>query len=241
MKLEFNYKKYAKNAILIEISNTSDENSLENLLLYKKSIELFYNKAIVEVVSSYNSLLVYYESTIEDFYSEFQVLKSLVPEGASDLGFKKRLWQVPVYYATAVAPDLVSFATAKSMTIDRVIALHTTPIYTACFFGFLPGFLYLAGLDAQLDMPRKNTPELALEKGAVAIGGNQTGVYPSKSPGGWHVIGSTPLQFFDRDSEKPCFVSPGDKIQFISISEKEYNDISILVDSKIYHPKSILL
>ena len=94
MKLNFTYKKYATNAILIENSNSFDEDVLENLLYYKKTIELFYDKAIVEVISSYSSLLVFYEYAIEDFYSEFQALKSLVPQGVSDRARFRKVPQV---------------------------------------------------------------------------------------------------------------------------------------------------
>lgn len=237
----FNYKRYGERAILIEGPAKIDEILLESLLFYKKSIENFYDKLIVEVILSYNSLLIYYNYTIEDVYSEVLTLKSLFSDLPSFLTTKKRLWKVPVCYSTALVPELEKFATNKSMDIDEVIALHTTPMYTVYFIGFLPGFLYLGGLDEKLTTPRKRVPSLKLEKGSVAIGGSQTGVYPVDSPGGWHVIGRTPIDFFDVNREEPCFASPTDRIQFMSITEKEYNDISLLISNGVYTLKSEMI
>lgn len=239
--IEFQYIRYGENAILIQGPSKVDEILLETLLFYKKSIEKFYDKLIVEVISSYNSLLIYYVSTIEDIYDEILTLKTLFLDNYENQAPKKRLWKVPVCYSNLLAPELSSFAVNKSMDIDAVIELHTAPLYTVYFIGFLPGFLYLGGLDEKLITPRKPTPSLKLEKGAVAVGGNQTGVYPCNSPGGWHVIGRTPLSFFDVNLEKCCFASPGDKIQFVSIGVKEYNDISLSLNSGFIMPESDIL
>ncbi|WP_299248508.1 5-oxoprolinase subunit PxpB [uncultured Aquimarina sp.] len=241
LETKFQYKHFGEDAILIQGPPIIDEILLESLLFYKKSIEKFYDKLIVEVILSYNSLLIYYTSTIENVYDEILTLKSLFFDDFDRQTLKRRLWKIPVCYSESLAPELSSFAINKSMDIDEIVSLHTTPLYTVYFIGFLPGFLYLGGLDNKLVTPRKSTPSLKLEKGSVAIGGNQTGVYPSDSPGGWHVIGKTPIDFFDINLEKPCFASPGDKIQFISIEEYEYNDISELVKKGCFMLESDVL
>ncbi|KAA1242645.1 5-oxoprolinase subunit PxpB [Aquimarina sp. RZ0] len=240
-KFEFQYEQYTENAILIKGSSEIDEILLDSLLFYKNEIENYYNKVIVEVISSYNWLLVCYVDVIEDFYSEVLMLKSLYSDDFLKKSSKKRLWKIPVCYSSQLAPELESFAGKKSMTIKELITLHTAPLYTVFFIGFLPGFLYLGGLDKKLVTSRKASPSAKLEKGSVAIGGNQTGIYPCDSPGGWHVIGKTPLDFFNPNISNPCFVTPGDKIQFISIKENEYNDISFLISSGIFTVESIFL
>lgn len=230
MKFELQYRQYNEKSILIEWPSKISEETLKNQLCYKKSIEKYFSKLIVEVILSYNSMLIYYVSTIEDVYSEVLVLKSLY-DGSSSLGVsKKRLWKVPVCYSASLAPDLESFAEAKSLNVDQVIQLHTGNVYTVFFLGFLPGFCYLGGLDEKLFLDRKKSPSLTVEKGAVAIGGSQTGIYPQDSPGGWHVIGKSPLNFFDVKKENPVFVRCGDCIQFVSIEENVYNDISAKVE-----------
>ena len=92
--------------------------------------------------------------------------------------------------------DLDEIAQKKKLSIDEIIELHTTPKYQVFSIGFLPGFLYLGGLDKRLHFDRKSVPRLAVKKGAVGIGGMQTGIYPKTSPGGWHIIGNSPVIFF---------------------------------------------
>ncbi|MEW7290583.1 5-oxoprolinase subunit PxpB [Aquimarina sp. 2304DJ70-9] len=225
MKFELQYKRYSESAILIEWPPEISEEVLNDLLSYKNFLEKSTNELIVEVISAYSSLLVCYKYTIENVYSEISILKSHYSTNFECTNAKKRLWEIPVCYSTALAPDLKSFSSKKSLTIDEVISLHSTPIYTIYFIGFLPGFLYLGGLPKKLHLSRKATPSLTVKKGAVAIGGNQTGIYPSDSPGGWHVIGICPLDFFDPTLKKPCFFEPGDLIKFKPIDNLEYNAI----------------
>lgn len=241
MKYKLQYKRYSERAILIEWPPEIDENILHDLLFFKKSILSFSDKLIVEVISAYNSLLIYYVSTIEDFYSDVLALKSLYSKDFGEGRPESKLWKIPVCYATSLAQDLETFAERKSLTVEEIIGLHTTPLYTAYGIGFLPGFLYLGGLDDQLHNARKMTPSLHVKKGAVAIGGNQTGIYPVDSPGGWHVIGMCPLDFFNPETEDCCFILPGDKIQFISIEENKYNEIGAMVLDDNYVPESVCL
>ncbi len=241
MKFELQYKRYSENSILIQWPAKIDQNILQNLLFYKKSIENYYNKVIVEIISSYHSMLICYVCTIEDFYSEVSALKSLYNSHQEVEIIKKRLWEIPVCYSTTRAPDLIDFSKKKSLSIEQVISLHTTPLYTVFFLGFLPGFFYLGGLDKKLHLPRKRTPVREVKKGSVAIGGNQTGVYPIHSPGGWHVIGQSPIDFFNPNLDTPCFVSAGDKIKFMSIEDSEYNDINNRIKNNDFELKPIFL
>lgn len=139
-------------------------------------------------------------------------------------------WQVPVCYSPATGRDLVSLAESKKMSVANLISLHASVEYRIHFFGFLPGFMYLNGLPEDLHTPRKKVPDLAVPAGSVAIGGSQTGIYPSESPGGWHLIGICPIALFDPNSIPPVWAKPGEKLNFSPISEREF-------DSLIRHPK----
>lgn len=240
MKFTLRYRQYAEKAILIEWPTKVDDELLEDLLSYKKYIEKELDEVIVEVISSYNSLLVCYLSTIEDIYSKVFELKSLYNSDFKAYKSKNRLWKIPVCYSITLAPDLDSFAQEKSLFIQEVIDLHTSPVYRVYFVGFLPGFLYLGGLDNRLHLPRKTSPSLRVKKGAVAIGGSQTGIYPTDSPGGWHVIGSCPLSFFDVHTAPPCSFESGDYIRFISITERKYNEISQQVLNNVFELKPLI-
>jgi len=112
--------------------------------------------------------------------------------------------------------------------------MHSNNIYTVFFMGFLPGFMYLGGLDERLFFNRKPNPRLHIAKGSVAIGGKQTGVYPSKSAGGWNIIGRTPISFFNIKDEIPCFTKAGDKIKFVPISLDEYHRIEKRIVKNTY-------
>ena len=144
------------------------------------------------------------------------------------------LWKIPVCYDAVFGIDLKTISEEKNLPIEAIVKHHSQTIYTVYFIGFLPGFLYLGGLNETLYMPRKSTPRLKIEKGAVAIGGSQTGVYPSDSPGGWNIIGNSPIEFFNPKLKTPCFAKAGDHIIFQPISLSAYKNIKILVEAGVY-------
>ena len=150
----------------------------------------------------------------------------------------KRCWEIPVCYDKTFGIDLDEIAQKKRLTIQEIIQLHTSQKYEVFSIGFLPGFLYLGGLDKRLHFDRKSVPRLAVKKGAVGIGGMQTGIYPKTSPGGWQIIGNSPVKFFDVTSEKPCFAKAGDFIKFVPISLEEHQQISEAILKGNYNLKS---
>ncbi|MDE3248004.1 MAG: 5-oxoprolinase subunit PxpB [Bacteroidota bacterium] len=128
--------------------------------------------------------------------------------------------RIPVCYAAEFAPDLPLLSAEKSLTMQEIIDLHTAPVYRVYTIGFLPGFCYLASLHDKLVTARKQAP-VPVAAGSVGIAGAQTGIYPMNSPGGWNIIGRTPIQLFNASSEGLVKLKPGDRVQFYSISKKE--------------------
>lgn len=241
MKYNLSYKPFGAHAILIEWPNKIDEIILEDILIYKNKIEQLYIKPKVELISAYNSLTIIYNFTIENINDKILELKSIYNSHHTFTPSQKRLWEIPVCYDGIFAPDLEDFSKQKSRSESEIIELHSNQIYTVFFIGFLPGFLYLGGLDKSLHLDRKSTPNLHIKKGAVGIGGKQTGIYPQNSPGGWHIIGNSPIDFFDVKSENPCFAKPGDKLKFYPISKLEYEDILSMVTSGSFQLKSTVI
>ena len=228
------YKRFSEQAILIEWPSEINEMILSDVLIFKQKIENVLGHQINEVRSAYQSLLVIYETHISDLTEAVLELKKI---NDSDENFKPvplKLWKIPVCYDDDFGLDLDDMSQSKKMSKNDIIKLHTEAIYTVYFIGFLPGFLYLGGLDERLFTARKATPRMQIHKGAVAIGGNQTGVYPKESPGGWNIIGNSPIDFFNSKSERPCFAQAGDRIQFYPVSMRAYREIQILVDAKVY-------
>jgi inhibitor of KinA len=131
--------------------------------------------------------------------------------------------RIPVCYDALFAPDLGLLAASKGMTSEEVVQLHQSRPYRVYMLGFLPGFAYLGQVADKLAMPRKQQP-VEVAAGSIGIAGNQTGIYPMVSPGGWHIIGRTPVTLFDSDKENPTLLKPGDTVQFFSISLDEFEN-----------------
>jgi len=133
--------------------------------------------------------------------------------------------EIPVCYGGEFGPDLNDVAEMHGMTAAQVIELHSSPIYVVYFLGFAPGFAYLGGLPAALASSRLETPRAKVPQGSVGIGGNQTAVYPFSTPGGWRLIGRTPLEMFRRNAEPMSLLQIGDQVRFRTISEKEFAEL----------------
>ncbi|MDO6758859.1 5-oxoprolinase subunit PxpB [Tamlana sp. 2_MG-2023] len=237
MSFKLSYKSFGEQAILVEWPKQILETILEDVLGFKEKINVSDVENIQEVRSAYQSLLIVFNDTIS-FETEVVVLKSIYNSEEIVSEIKSNIWRVPVCYDDVFGLDLNDLSETKNLSKSEIVKRHTQVLYTVYFIGFLPGFLYLGGLDETLSTPRKAMPRMVIEKGAVAIGGNQTGIYPSQSPGGWNIIGQTPVDFFNPNLKPPCFAKSGDRIQFYGVSLKEYNDIKILVDAEVYQIES---
>ena len=152
-------------------------------------------------------------------------MKEVFQQNNNTKNIDSRVFEIPVCYDLDFGIDLELISKEKSLEISEIISLHTKPEYRVYFMGFLPGFLYLGGLDKKLQISRKSQPRMKIEKGAVGIGENQTGIYPKVSPGGWQIIGNCPVNFFDKNSEIPTQISAGDYIKFKIVDRAEYDRI----------------
>lgn len=133
--------------------------------------------------------------------------------------------EIPVCYGADLGEDLEAVAQAHGLTAGEVIALHSAPWYRVQMLGFAPGFAYLAGLDARISTPRRSTPRTHVPAGSVGIGGELTAVYPLDLPGGWNLIGRSPLRFFDPSAERPSLLTVGDRVRFVPITTQEFKRI----------------
>ncbi|AWW00490.1 5-oxoprolinase subunit PxpB [Arcticibacterium luteifluviistationis] len=174
----------------------------------------------VEVVPAYASLTVFYKileikpliksGTISEYVEDY--LKSIPFEELTQLEREPKIVEIPVKYN---GEDLISLCEAKEIDRRELIKLHTAPDYRVYMMGFLPGFAYLGGLDKKLSMPRRAKPRIRVPKGSVGIAGNQTGIYPVSSPGGWQLIGQTDAVLFDPKMKKMTLLNNGDTVRFV--------------------------
>ena len=170
---------------------------------------------VIEWVPAYTTIAVFYEPWVR-CYAEMCALLRERLEGAKDSALPPtRLIQIPVRYGGADGPDLEDVAAYHGLTPADVIAVHASPTYLVHMLGFSPGFPYLGGLPGVLATPRLDTPRAAVPAGSVGIGGAQTGVYPSVTPGGWRIIGRTSLTLYDPARECPALLRAGDLVRFI--------------------------
>ena len=225
-------------AILIDFEPEISEEILKKLLNIKKIIENELVEDKVEVINTYHSLLIVYVSTIENFYDKVSALKELITRANIGKKINSQIYHIPVCYETEFGLDLELISKTNNLKISDIIQLHTSPIYTVYFTGFLPGFLYLGGLDEKLQISRKSSPRMKVEKGAVGIGEKQTGIYPKTSPGGWQIIGNSPVTFFDKNRNPPCVISAGDKVKFYSITKTQYTQIAEEISTNNFQFKS---
>jgi inhibitor of KinA len=133
---------------------------------------------------------------------------------------------IPVCYGGPFGPDIDEVVQLHHLTTQEIINLHSAAIYTVYMIGFVPGFAYLGGMDNQLATPRKPTPRAAVPAGAVGIAGEQTGIYPLETPGGWQIIGQTPLRMFDAHHTQPALLKAGDRVKFEPITQQEFANYS---------------
>ena len=172
-------------------------------------------QGIVEIVPAYAALLVHYDPLLLSFTQMKAYLRTQISQMEESESRKPRQISVPVKYGGEKGPDLESVASYLGLRVEDVIRIHSEKIYTVYMMGFTPGYPYMGKLDDRLIMPRLETPRTRVPAGTVAIAGSQTGIYSIESPGGWQLIGWTPLKLFDLESESPFLFSPGDEVKFI--------------------------
>lgn len=224
---KINIKPFGEAAILIEWANKVDEAILTDIIQFKSYLQSCFHSSEVEMVSAYNSLTLIFQSPVLHFHKVKEKIQDWYQEKAtSEAKTISKTWEILVCYEEHFGIDLGSLTESLGLTKEEIIELHTGAIYTIYAIGFLPGFMYLGGLPKALEIPRKEVPRLKVMRGAVAIAGQQTGVYPQDSPGGWHIIGNSPILFFDVNSPHYCFVNAGDKIKFKSISLEKHQEIA---------------
>lgn len=187
------------------------------------------------MVPAYSSLTIFYDSLsarkkMPGFASASGAVTNYLEKAAENTGKavsqKPKLVKIPVCYDLEFAPDLENISKIKKLSIDEVISIHSSAIYRVFMLGFLPGFAYMGEVDKRLVMPRLETPRTKVEKGSIGIAGAQTGIYPLESPGGWQIIGRTPLDMFTPREVRLTLLESGDSVKFYPITKQEFKKIS---------------
>ena len=191
-------------------------------------------EGVVDVIPAFCSLLINYDPRVISYDEIRERMLALVKMDAKAGEQKKRVFEIPVCYGGEYGPDLANVAAHAGLTPQEVVNIHTAHDYLIDMLGFLPGFAYLGGLDERLHTPRLATPRTRIEPGSVGIGGAQTGIYPLASPGGWQIIGRTPLRPYDPDRTEPILYAAGEYLRFVPITADEYAAIEQQLAANTY-------
>lgn len=192
------------------------------------------NEAVVEVIPSYAAVCIVYNPA-KASYGEMEAFCKKILGGKGEAAAQKaQVFEIPVLYNEEYGPDLEFVASHNSLTTDEVIKIHTSKPYLIYMLGFAPGFCYLGGMDERIAAPRKQVPRQKIAAGSVGIAGSQTGMYPIVSPGGWQLIGLTPLKLYDPYRTPSVHYNSGDYIQYVSIDEAEFKRIKALEEKGEY-------
>lgn len=212
-------------SLCVEFGNAITEEINKQVRSFTVAAEAAAIEGVTELVPTYRSVTVHYRPEVIGYARLYEKLNTILGGlTAAEIPPAGEI-RVPVLYGGEHGPDLVNVAKLHDMTPEQVIELHTAPTYLNYMLGFLPGFCYLGGLDPRIHTPRLTTPRVKIPAGSVGIAGSQTGIYPLDSPGGWQLIGQTPLRLYDPKREKAILVDAGMNMKFYPIDEAEYERI----------------
>ncbi|MGQ0541916.1 MAG: 5-oxoprolinase subunit PxpB [Blastocatellia bacterium] len=214
-----------ESALTIEFGNAICVDLNEKSLAVANYFESHPFHGFIEAVPAYSSTTVFYDliavrRSYPDFPSAFAAVKSIAKTSVAQLndhsGAAGRAIEILFSIDDEYAPDLLESAKAAGFSPEEFIHIFTERTYRVYMLGFLPGFAYMGEVDERIAVPRKQTPRLIVPKGSVGIAGQQTGIYPLESPGGWQIIGRTKTELFMPECEQPCFFQPGDLVRFVA-------------------------
>lgn len=208
---------------MVRLFDAIDEGNLGWILSLARRCEALFGTALVDLVPSYTTLLIQYDPLAFTPDEARAVIRraadGLAPEnGPSEAPVKK----IPVWYDPTVGPDLPKLASRWSMGVDEVVELHAGTEYRVYALGFAPGFAFMGVVDPALETTRLSTPRQRVHAGSVAIAGRQTSAYPAVSPGGWNIIGRTPITLFDRQRDEMSFLQVGDRVRMVPVTKGEF-------------------
>ena len=231
---EVRYLVAGDSAVCVEFGNEISPEINKKIRAFKIAVEKSDIPGIVETVPTYRSLLVHYHPEVIGFKALTENFDKLMGSLSSIPIPPPTVIEIPVLYGGEMGPDIENVAEHNHKTVEEVIKIHTSEEYLIYMIGFIAGFPYLGGMSKEIATPRLKSPRVKIEGGSVGIAGEQTGIYPVASPGGWQLIGRTPLKLYDADREKPVLLEAGQYIKFAAVTEEEYKKIEKEVEDGTY-------
>ncbi len=228
------YRPAGDRALSIELGDEISPEINRRVHSLSRAIEVSGIPGVVDLVPTYRALLVYYDPLTLSLTELKEQLARVEQTAEQDTPGTARVVEIPALYGGEYGPDLEFVAEHSGLSQEEVVRVHTGMGYLIYGMGFTPGFAYLGGMSERIATPRLQTPRTLVPAGSVGIAERQTGVYPIASPGGWRLIGRTPVQLFDAGRDPPVLAGPGDYVRFVSITEETYRDVEQQVQAGTY-------
>ena len=241
-KLKCTYQSFGDLAILVDFPPVEDQTSLANLLKLQTHLRNLFKHELEDLVFTFNSMCLHFKKPPKLAFIK-EKIEHVLRNGLhkAELLFRKH-WEIPVCFDLSLCADLIEHFDGDIEQVTDYQQIICLQDYLLGFYGFMPGFCYLSGLPKDLAIKRKASPSRTTARGSLAVGGRQLGIYPQDSPGGWCVIGRTPIRFFDATKDQPLFAQIGDIISFKPVTLEHFNKLQELVDlgmlpmkNSIYH------
>ena len=234
MNQEIRYLPAGDKVMIVEFGNEISQEINNKVMALYHVINNSHIKGIEELIPTYRSLMVQYNPAQVVYKELIDILKRLCENLNEDKLPKQKIIEVPVIYGQEFGPDIEFVASHNKISVNEVIQIHSSNDYLIYMLGFTPGFPYLGGMCEKIETPRLQTPRTKIPGGSVGIAGKQTGIYPIESPGGWQLIGRTPIKLYDPYREPPILLKAGDFIRFVSVGLEEYREIERQVEANTY-------
>ncbi|WKA55019.1 5-oxoprolinase subunit PxpB [Planococcus shixiaomingii] len=221
--MDYSFSPLGDHAVVIEVGQEISEAVQAKVRTISQLLESRPPDWMVEAIPAFTTIAVFYNPLAAQYAAAVAELKELVQQTEEVTALKSRTVEIPVCYGGEFGPDLEFVAAHNGLTPEEVISIHTSGTYSVHMIGFAPGFPFIGGMSEKIAAPRRDSPRLRIPERTVGIAGKQTGVYPIETPGGWQLIGRTPLRLFRPEDEVPSLLRAGDKIVFKKITESEYH------------------
>lgn len=220
------YYPLGDSAVVIELGQVISESIHHHIISIGNFLEEYSFDGLIEYVPAFTTVTLFYDPLVTDYKTVEALLKEMLQEVQEEEDpIDAIIVDIPVLYGGDQGPDLSFVAKHAGVSEAEVINIHTANEYLVYMIGFAPGFPYLGGMNEKIACPRKEIPATNIPAGSVGIAGIQTGVYPIETPGGWQIIGQTPLKLFDANRNPPALIKAGNKLRFVAITEEEFDEM----------------